>query len=446
MDAEEVQWEYIVFPIIGLITIVLVGVLITVILLFLKKRELFCFRKKRRKPYKRKKRDKNAHESQMDLYNRDNSAGTYGLKNRHRFQHYTDPFAKQFSDPLQMVQHNNFDLSEWDNPLFDTRAAMQRDAAITIQSWWRMARVRMRFLELKAAAIIFQKWWKGKQDRKKLPLLKKERNERNQRRKRQHDYIKNKGSLSALKFYDVKGYGFCEVQQLYGQETLHQAAEQLRSLYGGKGQKRFRLFISVKSVVLFDHATWRHFATVKMSTISFCSLDMKNKKLFAFINMKKKRKFCHVFQCHEGDSQRLVETMGEAFEFTFKQEKLRKEKERLAMKREQEFRKSAMELDKEVDEMMRLAESVSMATPSLHRKDTESFHSLNLTPKPNRTPSGSYQHVNQMVNVPYVVHPNYQWNYRSSSLDKGLDGMMTNEDDTALQAPAAGRQRARSFM
>ena len=121
----------------------------------------------------------------------------------------------------------------------------------------------------------------------------------------------------ALKFYDVKGYGFCEVQQLYGQETMHKAAEQLKSLYGGKGQKRFRLFISVKAVVLYDYSTWvrilknnqlrsvpllqSHFATVKMSTISFCSLDFKNKKLFAFINMKKKRKFCHVFQCHEGD-------------------------------------------------------------------------------------------------------------------------------------------------
>ena len=60
----------------------------------------------------------------------------------------------------------------------------------------------------------------------------------------------------ALKFYDVKGYGFCEVQQLYGQETMHKAAEQLKSLYGGKGQKRFRLFISVKAVVLYDYSTW----------------------------------------------------------------------------------------------------------------------------------------------------------------------------------------------
>ena len=31
---------------------------------------------------------------------------------------------------------------------------------------------------------------------------------------------------------------------------------------------------------------------VKVSSVSFCTLDPKNKKLFAFINRKKKRNFC----------------------------------------------------------------------------------------------------------------------------------------------------------
>lgn len=44
-----------------------------------------------------------------------------------------------------------------------------------------------------------------------------------------------------------------------------------------------------------------HFATVKVSSVSFCTLDPKNKRIFAFINRKKKRNFCHVFQCHEQD-------------------------------------------------------------------------------------------------------------------------------------------------
>lgn len=44
-----------------------------------------------------------------------------------------------------------------------------------------------------------------------------------------------------------------------------------------------------------------HFATVKVSSVSFCTLDPKSKKLFAFINRKKKKNFCHVFQANEQD-------------------------------------------------------------------------------------------------------------------------------------------------
>jgi len=65
-------------------------------------------------------------------------------------------------------------------------------------------------------------------------------------------------------------------------------------------------------------------------------MDPKNKRVFAFINRKKKRNFCHVFQCQEGDvsppqciphtdlinmqALKMVETMAEAFEFTFRQQ------------------------------------------------------------------------------------------------------------------------------
>lgn len=77
--------------------------------------------------------------------------------------------------------------------------------------------------------------------------------------------------------------------------------------------------------------------------MSFCTLDPKNKKLFAFINKKKRRKFCHVFQASEHDvsevlidvsddevlfsfqAQKMVETMAEAFEFTYKRVELRRE-------------------------------------------------------------------------------------------------------------------------
>ena len=62
-------------------------------------------------------------------------------------------------------------------------------------------------------------------------------------------------TIVALKFYDVKGFGFAEVEQLYGIETMRNAAEHLRNLYEGKGKMRLKLFISVKGVRLYDHAT-----------------------------------------------------------------------------------------------------------------------------------------------------------------------------------------------
>lgn len=64
------------------------------------------------------------------------------LKRRQR--DFSDPFAIQFSDPLHMDMDQdgieNFDITNWDNPLFDVQGARKRDAAITIQSWWRMMR------------------------------------------------------------------------------------------------------------------------------------------------------------------------------------------------------------------------------------------------------------------------------------------------------------------
>lgn len=61
--------------------------------------------------------------------------------------------------------------------------------------------------------------------------------------------------LAALKFYDVKGYGFAEVEQLYGLDTMRFAAEQLKNLYGGRGKMKLKLFVSVKGVNLYDHST-----------------------------------------------------------------------------------------------------------------------------------------------------------------------------------------------
>ncbi len=64
-----------------------------------------------------------------------------------------------------------------------------------------------------------------------------------------------------------QGFGFAEVEQLYGLETVRNAAEQLRSLYGGKGKMKLKLFISVKGLKLYDHQTFvsstMHYLLVK---------------------------------------------------------------------------------------------------------------------------------------------------------------------------------------
>ena len=60
-------------------------------------------------------------------------------------------------------------------------------------------------------------------------------------------------SFPPLDSAHCQGYGFAEVEQLYGLETIRNAADQLKKLYGGKGKMKLKLFISVKGIKLFDY-------------------------------------------------------------------------------------------------------------------------------------------------------------------------------------------------
>ena len=53
----------------------------------------------------------------------------------------------------------------------------------------------------------------------------------------------------------LQAFGFAEVEQLYGMEIVRDAASQLRSLYGGKGKMKLKLFISVKGIKLYHFQT-----------------------------------------------------------------------------------------------------------------------------------------------------------------------------------------------
>lgn len=280
------------------------------------------------------------------------------------------PFKEDKEELLQNPMLDpDLDKVDFSNPMFDHKKALVRDAAVTIQSWYRMWRERIPFLQKKEAATIIQSVWRGYTTRKMVPEYRKVKKERDVQRKRAMAYGKKKGALFQLKFYDVKSFGFAVVDHLYGVETIRNAAEQLKAQYGSRGKMRLKLFISVKGIKLFDAYTFQHYATVKISSVSFCTMDPRNRRLFAFINRRKKRNFCHVFHClKEQDALKMVETVAELFEITFKQ--LQKEKEVEETRRKELLDKrrtkgssllahslagSLAELDEEVENMMQMA-------------------------------------------------------------------------------------------
>ena len=57
-------------------------------------------------------------------------------------------------------------------------------------------------------------------------------------------------------------------------ETIRNAADQLKKLYGGKGKMRLKLFISVKGIKLFDYFTMVH----KPIAVGTCSMSYTLRK------------------------------------------------------------------------------------------------------------------------------------------------------------------------
>ena len=58
-----------------------------------------------------------------------------------------------------------------------------------------------------------------------------------------------------IPYLPIQGFGFAEVEQLYGLETIREATSQLKKMYGGKGKMRLKILISVKGIKLFDAFT-----------------------------------------------------------------------------------------------------------------------------------------------------------------------------------------------
>ena len=134
------SWQIIAITFLGVVALLLVAVMLLAVCLCLRKRELLCFKAKRKRtPSQRQKMEEER--NLVSIYQgKQPRQRMNALKRRQR--DFSDPFANRFGDPLHMDQDaiENFDITDWDNPLFDVQGARKRDAAITIQCWWRMVR------------------------------------------------------------------------------------------------------------------------------------------------------------------------------------------------------------------------------------------------------------------------------------------------------------------
>ena len=128
-------WQLIAIICLSLVAAFLAVLMLSVMILYLKKRRLLCFNDDAH----RKKRDE---EKLLSKYTSENvSKKKIGRRRigQTDIKRFSDPFAGKFSDPIHMEDFYD-DNQDWDNPLFDVQAAKRKDAAITIQTWWRMAR------------------------------------------------------------------------------------------------------------------------------------------------------------------------------------------------------------------------------------------------------------------------------------------------------------------
>lgn len=127
-----VEWQIVAIVVLGIFFLLVIAVLLLACCLFMRRRELLCFRVKNRNRGSRS-------ESRIFEYE--------GSKPRRRrrltgqpSREFKDPFATQFTDPLMMDEElEDLNLAST-NPLFDAQGARKKDAAITIQAWWRMTR------------------------------------------------------------------------------------------------------------------------------------------------------------------------------------------------------------------------------------------------------------------------------------------------------------------
>ena len=150
----ELATQYIVVLVLGSVLLLLVGVFLALLCLVMKRRRLLCFRREDRdhEPFilpdkkmeeRRGKRGLNKEglgdkkkpktKGGAKVRSKARPGGSPGLRKPRG-----DPFAHNYlSNPLVEEEEMNTD---WSNPVFDIEKSRSRDAAMSIQSWYRMIR------------------------------------------------------------------------------------------------------------------------------------------------------------------------------------------------------------------------------------------------------------------------------------------------------------------
>lgn len=144
-----VAFEYIIVIILASILVVLLVVFCLASLIFVKKRQILCFKRgSAAKPYIRADQQLQAGYGLVEEI-KPKSRRVSGLKKGKRGDYQRlegrppsaskrDPFANELlQNPLV---HEEELTGDWSNPAFDTERSQLYDAAVTLQSWYRMRR------------------------------------------------------------------------------------------------------------------------------------------------------------------------------------------------------------------------------------------------------------------------------------------------------------------
>ena len=129
-------WQALAIAILASAAVLLTMVFIAVACLFLKRRRMLCWKSQRKRP---KNHTEPPTEEMYGLYTASRPKKRKSRLKKPKFtaekREFSDPFIKRFSNPFEYEDYN---IQDWENPLFDMDEARERDAIIKIQSWWRM--------------------------------------------------------------------------------------------------------------------------------------------------------------------------------------------------------------------------------------------------------------------------------------------------------------------